>query len=87
MPFAIGTETWGSILCPSSFNGLTGLRPTYGLVSRAGAMALSWTMDKIGPMAHTAEDCELVLGAIAANDAWAATGRKQGPYRIAVLAG
>lgn len=87
VPFAIGTETWGSILCPSSFNGLTGLRPTYGLVSRAGAMALSWTMDKIGPMAHTAEDCELVLGAIAANDAWAATGRKQGPYRIAVLAG
>ena len=87
VPFAIGTETWGSILCPSSFNGLSGLRPTYGLVSREGAMALSWTMDKIGPMCRTAADCELVLGSIAGNDAWAQAERTSGPFRIAVLAG
>ena len=66
--FAIGSETWGSILCPSAFGGVTGLRPTYGLVPRTGAMALSWTMDKIGPMARSAEDCRLVLGAIAGHD-------------------
>lgn len=87
VPFAIGTETWGSILCPSSFNGLAGLRPTYGLVSREGAMALSWTMDKIGPMAHTAADCALVLGAIAGNDDWNRVEPQPGPFRIAVLAG
>jgi aspartyl-tRNA(Asn)/glutamyl-tRNA(Gln) amidotransferase subunit A len=66
--FAIGSETWGSIVCPSAFCGVTGLRPTYGLVPRTGAMALSWTMDKIGPMARSAEDCELVLAAIAGHD-------------------
>jgi aspartyl-tRNA(Asn)/glutamyl-tRNA(Gln) amidotransferase subunit A len=66
--FAIGSETWGSILCPSAFDGVTGLRPTYGLVPRTGAMALSWTMDKIGPMTRAAEDCRLVLGAIAGHD-------------------
>ena len=65
VPFAIGTETWGSIHCPSAFNGTTGLRPTLGRVSREGAMALSWTMDKIGPMAHAAKDCAMVLAAIA----------------------
>jgi aspartyl-tRNA(Asn)/glutamyl-tRNA(Gln) amidotransferase subunit A len=68
VPFAIGTETWGSITTPSSYCGLTGLRPTYGRVSRAGAMALSWTLDKIGPMAHSAHDCALVLSAIAGPD-------------------
>jgi aspartyl-tRNA(Asn)/glutamyl-tRNA(Gln) amidotransferase subunit A len=68
VPFAIGTETWGSITTPSSYCGLTGLRPTYGRVSRSGAMALSWTLDKIGPMAHTAHDCGLVLSAIAGPD-------------------
>lgn len=68
VPFAIGTETWGSITTPSAYCGLTGLRPTYGRVSRAGAMALSWTLDKIGPMAHTAHDCGLVLSAIAGPD-------------------
>ena len=68
VPFAIGTETWGSITTPSSYCGLTGLRPTYGRVSRAGAMALSWTLDKIGPMARTAHDCGLVLDAIAGPD-------------------
>lgn len=66
--FSIGSETWGSILCPSAFNGVSGLRPTYGLVPRTGAMALSWTMDKIGPMARSAEDCRLVLDAIAGHD-------------------
>lgn len=67
-PFAIGTETNGSIITPASFCGVTGLRPTYGLVSRFGAMALSWTLDKIGPLCHTAEDCGLVLQAIAGGD-------------------
>ena len=57
VPFAIGSETSGSILTPAAFCGVTGLRPTYGLVSRHGAMALSWTMDKLGPMCHSAEDC------------------------------
>ena len=68
VPFAIGTETWGSITTPSSYCGLTGLRPTYGRVSRSGAMALSWTLDKIGPMAHAAHDCGLILAAIAGPD-------------------
>jgi aspartyl-tRNA(Asn)/glutamyl-tRNA(Gln) amidotransferase subunit A len=68
VPFAIGSETNGSILNPSSYCGVTGLRPTYGLVSRHGAMALSWTLDKLGPMCRTAEDCGLVLQAIAGGD-------------------
>jgi Asp-tRNA(Asn)/Glu-tRNA(Gln) amidotransferase A subunit family amidase len=62
--FSIGTETRGSIISPSAVNGVTGLRPTYGRVSRYGAMALSWTMDKIGPMCRTVEDCALVFNAI-----------------------
>ncbi len=62
--FSIGTETRGSIISPSAVNGVTGLRPTYGRVSRHGAMALSWTMDKIGPMCRTIEDCALVFNAI-----------------------
>lgn len=62
--FSIGTETLGSIISPSVTNGVTGLRPTYGRVSRHGAMALSWTMDKIGPMCRSVEDCVLVLNAI-----------------------
>ena len=68
VPFAIGSETSGSITTPASFNGVTGLRPTYGRVSRRGAMAMSWTMDKIGPLARTAEDCGVVLAAIAGPD-------------------
>jgi len=68
VPFAIGSETSGSILTPSAYCGITGLRPTYGLVSRYGAMPLSWTMDKLGPMCHSAEDCGLVLAAIAGGD-------------------
>jgi aspartyl-tRNA(Asn)/glutamyl-tRNA(Gln) amidotransferase subunit A len=66
--FAIGTETWGSIVCPSSFCGVSGLRPTYGRVSRFGAMALSYSMDKIGPMARSAEDCARVFASIAGHD-------------------
>jgi len=68
VPFAIGSETWGSILTPAAYCGVTGLRPTYGLVSRSGAMALSWTMDKIGPLCRTAEDCGLVLQIISGGD-------------------
>ena len=68
VPFAIGSETSGSILTPAAYCGVTGLRPTYGLVSRHGAMALSWTMDKLGPMARTAHDCGLVLAVIAGRD-------------------
>ena len=67
--FALGSETSGSIITPSAFCGVTGLRPTYGLVSRRGAMALSWTLDKIGPMCRSAEDCGLVLHVIAGGDA------------------
>ncbi|HJZ63768.1 MAG TPA: amidase [Candidatus Acidoferrum sp.] len=66
--FAIGTETWGSIVCPSAFCGVSGLRPTYGRVSRYGAMALSYSMDKIGPLARSAEDCARVFAAIAGHD-------------------
>ena len=66
--FALGTETWGSIICPSGFCGISGLRPTFGRVSRAGAMALSYSMDKIGPMCRTAEDCDSVLRAISGHD-------------------
>ena len=66
--FAIGTETLGSIVSPCVRNGTTGLRPTYGRVPRTGAMALSWTMDKIGPITRSVEDCALVLNAIAGPD-------------------
>ena len=62
--FALGTETLGSIVSPSDRNGVTGLRPTFGRVSRHGAMALSWSMDKVGPMCRSAKDCGLVLSAI-----------------------
>ncbi|TFG99920.1 MAG: amidase, partial [Calditrichales bacterium] len=64
VPFAIGTETWGSIVSPSTRCGTTGLRPTYGQVSRAGAMALSWSMDKAGPICRSVEDCAIVFAAI-----------------------
>ncbi len=62
--FAIGSETWGSIVSPSTRCGTTGLRPTYGRVSRAGAMALSWSMDKLGPICRMVEDCAIVFNAI-----------------------
>jgi Asp-tRNA(Asn)/Glu-tRNA(Gln) amidotransferase A subunit family amidase len=66
--FAIGTETLGSISSPSTRCGVTGLRPTFGFVPRTGAMALSWTMDKIGPICRAVEDCALVLSAIYGQD-------------------
>jgi aspartyl-tRNA(Asn)/glutamyl-tRNA(Gln) amidotransferase subunit A len=98
VPFAIGSETWGSIMTPAGYCGIAGLRPTYGRVSRHGAMALSWTMDKLGPMGRTADDCGLVLAAIAGADPLdpSASGREyayppadqpQPPFRLAVLPG
>lgn len=68
LPFAIGTETLGSIVSPSTVCGTTGLRPTFGRVSRHGAMALSWSMDKIGPICRSAEDCAAIFAAIAGPD-------------------
>src|SRR5258708_18787793 len=67
--FAIGTETWGSIICPSGFCGLSGLPPTYGPGSRYRAIALSYSMDKIGPIGRTASDCDLILKTISGHDA------------------
>jgi aspartyl-tRNA(Asn)/glutamyl-tRNA(Gln) amidotransferase subunit A len=66
--FSIGSETSGSIITPAAFCGLSGLRPTYGAVSRHGAMALSWTLDKLGPMCRSAQDAGLVLSIIAGRD-------------------
>ena len=66
--FSIGSETWGSIISPSTRNGVTGLRPTFGTVSRAGAMALSWTMDKLGPMCRSVADCALIYNIIRGSD-------------------
>ncbi|HSV87163.1 MAG TPA: amidase [Bacteroidales bacterium] len=68
LPFAIGSETLGSIVSPATRNGVTGLRPTFGRVSRNGAMTLSWSLDKIGPMSRSAEDCAIVLQAIMGYD-------------------
>jgi Asp-tRNA(Asn)/Glu-tRNA(Gln) amidotransferase A subunit family amidase len=97
VPFAIGSETWGSIQFPAAFCGVSGLRPTYGRVSRHGAMALSWTMDKLGPLARTARDCGLILAAIAGADPQdptaiatkfvAPTKAPAGKYRIGILRG
>src|SRR6185436_12981083 len=80
VPFAIGSETWGSITTPAGYCGVTGFRPTYGRVSRHGAMALSWTMDKLGPLCRTADDCGLVLNAIAGPDPLDPTAVER-PYR------
>lgn len=68
LPFAIGTETYGSIVSPSTVCGTTGLRPTYGRVSRTGAMALSWSMDKIGPICRCADDLAIVFDVIRGTD-------------------
>jgi len=98
VPFAIGSETHGSILTPAAFCGVTGLRPTYGRVSRSGAMALCWTMDKLGPMCRSADDCGLVLEAIAGPDPndpttadrhfrYAPEHARTGGFRLGVLAG
>ena len=68
VPFAVGTETWGSIVSPSARTGVTGLRPTFGRVSRAGGMAVSWSLDKVGPICREVEDCGMVLDAIRGAD-------------------
>ncbi|HET8836406.1 MAG TPA: amidase [Gemmatimonadales bacterium] len=97
LPFTLGSETWGSIQYPAAFCGVTGLRPTFGLVSRHGARTLSRTMDKLGPLAQTAEDCGVVLAATAGadpNDPSALTRGFQAPatptirrYRLGILRG
>lgn len=80
-PVAIGTETSGSIISPSIRNGVTGLRPTFGAVSRTGVMALSWSMDKIGPICRFVEDCARVFAAIRGPDGIDPTVREAGfPY-------
>jgi aspartyl-tRNA(Asn)/glutamyl-tRNA(Gln) amidotransferase subunit A len=97
--FAIGSETSGSIITPAAYCGVTGLRPTYGFVSRHGAMALSWTLDKLGPMCRSAADCAHVLNALAGRDPLDPTSRdttfrypsnsnrraKKTPLRVAIL--
>lgn len=82
LPFAIGTETLGSIVSPSTVCGTTGLRPTFGRVSRHGAMALSWSMDKIGPITRSVNDCALVFNAIQGPDGHDAT-VMAAPFRYA----
>jgi aspartyl-tRNA(Asn)/glutamyl-tRNA(Gln) amidotransferase subunit A len=67
-PWALGSDTRGSIICPSAWCGVSGMRPSFGRVSRFGAMAIAWTMDKLGPMCRTADDCGLVLSVIAGHD-------------------
>ncbi|MDP1844974.1 MAG: amidase [Sediminibacterium sp.] len=68
VPFAIGTETWGSIISPASTCGATGLRPTFGSISRSGAMALSWSLDKVGPICRSAQDAAVVFSIIHGTD-------------------
>ncbi|MBK7140601.1 MAG: amidase [bacterium] len=68
VPFALGTETWGSIVSPSTRCGVTGLRPTFGRVSRTGSMTLSGSIDKVGPICRTVEDCAIVLNCIMGPD-------------------
>ena len=67
-PWAIGSDTRGSIICPTTWCGISGMRPSFGRVSRYGAMAIAWSMDKLGPMARTADDCGLILSVIAGHD-------------------
>src|SRR5437762_6177132 len=90
--FAIGSETWGSIVVPSAFCGISGFRPSYARVSRYGVMTNAWTLDKVGPMARSAEDCMFVMNAINGIDprdstvrsSWRFTPRRK-PARIGVL--
>ncbi len=81
--FALGTETWGSIMTPASFCGVTGLRPTFGRISRAGAMALSWTMDKVGVLARNAGDAATVFSILHGEDEADAMSR-QSPFKMSV---
>ncbi|HEY0082508.1 MAG TPA: amidase [Pyrinomonadaceae bacterium] len=85
--FAIGSETSGSIITPAAFCGVAGLRPTYGMVSRHGAMALSWTLDKLGPMCRTAADAGHVLAAIAGRDPLDASSVERGKFRYPASGG
>ncbi len=92
VPYALGSETWGSITSPSAFCGISGLRPSFGAVSRAGAMPLAWSMDKVGPMARSALDCATVLAAIAGRDerdattvAWTFRPVRARAFRVGVL--
>ncbi|MDQ5844183.1 MAG: amidase [Acidobacteriota bacterium] len=87
VPFSIGSETSGSIITPAAFSGVSGLRPTYGAVSRYGAMALCWTLDKLGPMCRSAKDCGLVFNAIAGKDPLDPTSKDRPPRRTAVARG
>ena len=97
VPFALGTETWGSIMSPANNCGLAGLRPTFGRVSKHGAMAACWSLDKVGPLCLTADDCGLVLDAIAGPDPLDTStfdrefryeaGGPPGGFRLAVLEG
>jgi aspartyl-tRNA(Asn)/glutamyl-tRNA(Gln) amidotransferase subunit A len=80
-PWAIGSDTRGSIICPTSWCGLSGMRPSFGRVSRYGAMAIAWTMDKLGPMARSADDCGLILSVIAGPDAKDHDSVFQTPFR------
>ncbi len=70
VPFAIGTETWGSIVSPSATCGATGLRPTFGSISRSGAMTLSWSLDKVGSICRSAEDAAVVFNYIHGTDGY-----------------
>jgi aspartyl-tRNA(Asn)/glutamyl-tRNA(Gln) amidotransferase subunit A len=79
--FALGTETWGSVVCPAAFCGVTGLRPTYGRVSRAGVMPCAWSLDKVGVLARSADDCALVLTALAGPDPRDLTTLPEGAFR------
>jgi aspartyl-tRNA(Asn)/glutamyl-tRNA(Gln) amidotransferase subunit A len=70
VPFALGTETGGSVVGPAAFTGITGMRTSHGLVPRNGVMTLSWSLDKVGPLARSAEDCAIVMDAIADRTGW-----------------
>jgi aspartyl-tRNA(Asn)/glutamyl-tRNA(Gln) amidotransferase subunit A len=89
LPFAIGTDTGGSIRIPSALCGVTGLKPTYGLVPRDGVMSLAWTLDHVGPIARTAADCGLVLSVIAGGSAGDPTSSDRAPrdYAAALVDG
>ncbi len=95
LPIALGSETGGSLVIPAAYCGVTTIRPSFGAVSGAGAMPLSWSMDKIGPLAHTASDCALVLDATAGHDPLDPTteeralprGRPPRALRVGVLRG
>jgi aspartyl-tRNA(Asn)/glutamyl-tRNA(Gln) amidotransferase subunit A len=98
LPFALGSDTSGSIVLPAAWTGTAGLRATYGRVSRHGAMTLCWTLDRLGPLCHTAHDCGLVLEAIAGPDPddpaslpgtyrYRRAAPRRGGFRIGVVAG